>query len=65
MVKNRFAGADNVYTTKNYYVREDVSSDKSGRLFLQRRYIKKSPAATKEYRDVFGPAVYDRRGFRK
>lgn len=63
--KNRFAGADNVYTTKNYYVREDVSSDKRGRCFCSRRYIKKTPAATKEYRDIFGPATYDRKGRRR
>lgn len=63
--KNRFAGADNVYMTKNYYVREDVSSDKSGRCFYSRRYIKKDATSTKEYRDIFGPAIYDRNGRRR
>ena len=65
MAKNRFSGADNVYVTKNYYVRQDVCSDARGKLSIEKRYIPKTPASTREYRAVFGPAVYDRRGFRK
>lgn len=29
--KNRFAGADGIYSTKKFYVREDVSTGKDGK----------------------------------
>ena len=52
---NRFAGADGVYETKKFIVREDVSTDKSGKCLYHRQYIRKSPKAWKEFRAVFGP----------
>lgn len=52
--KNRFAGADGIYSTKKFYVREDVSSGKNGRTLYSKRYIKKSPKATKEVAEIMG-----------
>lgn len=53
--KNRFAGADAVYSTKKYYVREDVSPAKNGAFSVSKRYIRKSPKARRELQAVWGP----------
>lgn len=52
--KNRFAGADAIYSTKKYYVREDVSNGKDGQTLYSKRYIKRSPRATKEVAEFRG-----------
>ena len=52
--RNRFAGSDAVYSTKKYLVREDVSTGVDGIIRISKRYIKKSPQAYKELKDVFG-----------
>ena len=52
--KNRFAGADGIYATKKFYVREDVSSGKDGKTLYSKRYIKRSPRATKEVSEIMG-----------
>lgn len=54
VVKNRFAGSDAVYSTKNYLVREDVSTGKDGITRVSKRYIKKSSKAWKEFHDIWG-----------
>lgn len=51
--KNRFAGADTVYSTKKYYVREDVCKGPNGKTLYVKRYIKKSPKAVKEFNTAF------------
>ena len=58
--KNRFSGADNVYETKKYYVRQDVWSDSSGRCNVTKKYIRKSPKARSELVQMFGRVL--RRG---
>ncbi len=52
--KNRFAGSDAVYSTKKYLVREDVCTGKDGITRISKRYIRKSPKAYKEFRDIWG-----------
>ena len=52
--KNRFAGADAIYSTNKYIVREDVSTGKNGVTLVSKRYIRKTPKAIKEARDVWG-----------
>ena len=48
---NRFAGSGSVYSTPNYFVREDVAKDKNGVTYISKRYIRKSPKAKKEFYD--------------
>lgn len=59
--KNRFAGADGAYTTNKYFVREDVSTGKDGRVRYSRRYIKKDQRSRKEYSDIFGSYIQPKR----
>ena len=51
---NRFAGSDAVYSTKKYFVREDVSTGRDGITRISKRYIRKSPKAWKEFHDIWG-----------
>ncbi len=53
-IKNRFAGADGIYSTKRYIVREDVSSGVDGKTLYSRRYIKKDARSIKECSEIFG-----------
>lgn len=55
---NRFAGADAVYSTKKFLVREDVSTSRNGVTLISKRYIRKSPKAYKELEAVFGPRPF-------
>lgn len=55
MRKNRFAGSDGIYSTKKYYVREDVSTGRNGVTLISKRYIRKTPKARKELEAVWGP----------
>lgn len=54
MKKNRFAGSDAVYSTKNYLVREDVATGKDGITRVSKRYIRKSPKAWREFHEIWG-----------
>lgn len=38
-IKNRFAGADGIYSTGKYIVREDICSCKNGKTLYSRKYI--------------------------
>lgn len=47
-IKNRFAGADGIYSTGKYIVREDICSCKNGKTLYSRKYIRKTPQSIKE-----------------
>lgn len=60
LVKNRFAGADNVYSTKKYLVREDISSGSNGRILCSKKYIEKNNRSLREFADIFGVSEINR-----
>ena len=60
LVKNRFAGADNVYSTKKFLVREDISSGSNGRILCSKKYIAKNNRSLREFADIFGVSEINR-----
>lgn len=65
MYRNKFAGADDIYLTKNRIARRDISSwfDKNGRYHMsdKTRYFKKTPSNLKEAELIAGHLRYGRK----
>ena len=52
--RNRFAGSDATYSTKKFLVCEYVSTGRDGIARVAKKYIRKSPKAYRERKEIWG-----------
>ena len=52
--RNRFAGSDATYSTNKFLVCEYVSTGRDGITRVAKKYIRKSPKAYRERKEIWG-----------
>ena len=52
--RNRFAGSDATYSTNKFLVCEYVSTGRNGITYVSKKYIRKSPKAYRERKEIWG-----------